>query len=88
MKKNVGAQDAHVRTIIAGVLVVVALLVVDNPYLRIGMALVGAALAATAYIRYCFLYKLLGKNTCEAEAVSPSEPHEEHTPTSSDEKSV
>lgn len=64
MTKNVGARDAHVRIIVAVVFVVTALLIVDNPYLRIVLASLGAIMAGTAYLRTCWLYTLMGKNTC------------------------
>lgn len=84
MTKNVGTRDAHVRIVISAVLVLVALLVVENPYLRIVLALFGAILAGTAYFHTCWLYTLMGKNTCEPEPLK----HEDVTPPTSEEKSV
>lgn len=72
MVKNIGTKDAHVRIILAAILVLAALFVVTNDVLRVVLALVGAALAATAYFRYCYLYKLLHKNTSEPDAPAAS----------------
>jgi len=64
MTQNVGANDAHARIIAAGVLVLIALFLVENAYVRIVLALVAAALAATAFFRTCFIYRLSGMDTC------------------------
>ena len=84
MTKNVGTGDAHMRIIVSAILVLVALLVVENQYLRIVLTFVGAVLAGTAYFHTCWLYTLMGKNTCEPEPLK----HEDVTPPASEEKSV
>ena len=84
MTKNVGVRDANVRITISMVLVLVALFVVKDQYLRIVLTLFGAVLAGTAYFHTCWLYTLMGKNTCEPEPLK----HEDVTPPASEEKSV
>jgi hypothetical protein len=61
MKKNVGKKDAMVRYAIAVVALVGALLLPDYRTLLI---ITAAALAITAYVGMCGLYKLIGINTC------------------------
>jgi uncharacterized membrane protein YraQ (UPF0718 family) len=63
MTKNVGDNDATARTVAAIVLILVALLLVENPYLRIVLALISAVLAGTAFVRSCPMYSLLGMDT-------------------------
>jgi hypothetical protein len=62
-EKNVGHRDSQLRTVAAAVVIVVAMLMVDNPWLKIVLALVSAALAVSAYFHSCYLYKLLGLHT-------------------------
>lgn len=63
MEKNIGTQEAHMRTIIAVVLLLIALLVVESPFLKIVLAIVAATLALTAFLRTCPVNTMLHKNT-------------------------
>lgn len=61
MKKNVGKKDAMIRYGIAvGALIGAFLL----PEYRTLLLIASAALALTAYVGLCGLYKILGINTC------------------------
>jgi len=84
LEQNVGARDAQVRTIAGAVVIVVALFFVENPWVRLVLALVAAVLAATGYLHSCYLYKLLGKNTAHKEqgvSTTPTEASVEAVPT-------
>jgi hypothetical protein len=67
--KNIGHRDSQLRTVVAAVVIVVAMVFVENPWVRILLALVSAALATTAYFHSCYLYKLLGLHTLEGKVV-------------------
>ena len=93
--KNVGPRDAQLRTILAVVVIVAALLFVENPWVKILLAIVAAILAATGYLHTCYLYKLLGKNTAkghrapsESPVVAQEETAHEETPSVESEKTV
>jgi hypothetical protein len=70
--KNIGPQDANIRTILATVLILLGFFVIENPYIRIAVAVVSAVLAGTAFLRSCPLYHYLGKNTCTDQGVVAS----------------
>jgi hypothetical protein len=59
MNKNMSAEDAHIRTAIALVLVLIALFFIEQPALRIIFALVAGVLATTAFLRTCPVYNFL-----------------------------
>jgi hypothetical protein len=61
MKKNVGRKDALVRYMIALVALIAAWFL---PEYRNVLLITSAALAITAYVGLCGLYKLFGINTC------------------------
>lgn len=61
MKKNVGKKDAMIRYGIAVVTLIGAILL---PEYRTFLLITSAALAITAYVGLCGLYKVLGINTC------------------------
>lgn len=61
MKKNVGRKDAFLRYIIAVVALIGAWFL---PEYRTLLLIVSAAMAITAYVGLCGLYKLFGINTC------------------------
>lgn len=63
MKKNIGTQEAHIRTIAGVVVLLFALFIVDNPNFRILLAVIAAILAGTAYMRSCLIYTLLKRDT-------------------------
>ena len=52
-------EDAHIRTAIALVLVLIALFFIEQPALRIILALVAGVLATTAFLRTCPVYNFL-----------------------------
>jgi len=54
---------------VAAVVIVVAMVFVENPWVRILLALVSAVLATSAYFHSCYLYKLLGLHTLEGKVV-------------------
>ena len=86
MQKNVGTKDAHVRTAIAAVVVVVALFLTNQPYLQIILALIAGALAASAFFHTCFLYRFLGKNTSDDAPGAPRDTQGETAPHESGQK--
>lgn len=61
MKKNVGKKDANIRYGIAVVSLLGAFLI---PGFRTPLLIFAAAMAITAYVGMCGLYKLIGVNTC------------------------
>ncbi|MBS3987358.1 MAG: DUF2892 domain-containing protein [Erysipelothrix sp.] len=61
MKKNVGKKDAMIRYGIAAGALIGAILL---PEYRTLLLIASAALALTAYVGLCGLYKILGINTC------------------------
>jgi hypothetical protein len=67
--KNIGHRDSQLRTVAAAVVIVAAMVFVENPWVRILLALVSAALATTAYFHSCYLYKVLGLHTLEGKVV-------------------
>jgi len=81
MDKNVGVKDGHIRIALGAVIILIALFLVEQPVVRILLALISAALAGTAYVHHCPIYRCMGKNTCEGDApVVPQEQKEEATP--------
>lgn len=69
MEKNIGSEEAHIRTIAGAVLILFAMFIIENATLRILVATLSAILAGTAFFRTCPLYYLLKKNTREIEMV-------------------
>lgn len=65
LKKNVGTHDAHIRIVFGVFFLLFAIFLVENPTAKILLAVASAILAGTASLRFCFLYTLLHKNTCE-----------------------
>ena len=68
LTSNVGTADRVVRLAL-GALLVALPFVLSSPFwdgapARIGAPLVGLVLIATALVRFCPLYRLLGTNTC------------------------
>jgi hypothetical protein len=59
MNKNMSTEDAHIRTAIALVLVLIALFFIEQPALRIILALVAGVLATTAFLRTCPVYDIM-----------------------------
>lgn len=65
MNKNVSIQEAHIRTLISVILILLALFIIDNQILRILFAVVAAVLAATAFFHTCPFYTLTKKDSSE-----------------------
>ena len=68
MTRNIGAFDRAVRLFAGIVLVLLPLLAgfaADTPWLWWATLLAGVVLTATALMRSCPLYTVLGLNTCE-----------------------
>jgi hypothetical protein len=69
MTANVGTLDRAVRLVLGAALVAAAmfsgLAVFDGAVLKYGAVVVGLVLAATAVVRICPLYSILGVRTCK-----------------------
>ncbi len=65
MKCNVGTTDRIVRFIVGILLLLWAFLGLSGTGAWIA-GIVGVILIATAWIKFCLLYKILGLSTCEA----------------------
>lgn len=68
MEKNVGTDEAHIRTAAGAVLVIIAMFIIENATLRILFATMAAVLAGTAFFRTCPLYYVMKKSTRESDA--------------------
>jgi hypothetical protein len=66
MKKNIDPQEAQMRTLVAVLLLLVALFL-ESTAIRILLAVSSAILAGTAFLRSCPIYTLLGKNALNQE---------------------
>jgi hypothetical protein len=66
--KNVSAFDAKVRYLFGSLFLGLAaiLFFFELPFV-VGSVITGAALIATARMRFCSLYKLIGYNSCPLE---------------------
>lgn len=65
-KRNVGSTDRLIRFVVAGILAIAYLMGWVSGWIG-GVALVVAlALVVTGIMRSCYLYTLLGINTCAA----------------------
>jgi len=74
MKKNVSIQEAHIRTLVAIILLLLALFIINNAVGRILFAVLAAILAGTAFFHTCPLYTLMDKSTREQEPEAATEP--------------
>ena len=83
-EKNMGHRDSQLRTVAAAVVIVVAMFVVDNPWVKIVLALVSAVLAVSAYFHSCYLYKLLGLHTLDGKVTITGEKQAEAAPAVAD----
>ncbi len=68
LSANVGTIDRVLRLVIGVALIALPYVLSsplwENPVLRIGAPIVGLVLIATASMRFCPLYRLLGASTC------------------------
>jgi len=78
MKKNVSTQEAHIRTLVGIVLLLLALFLIDNAVVKILFATIAAILAGTAFFHSCPLYTLMEKS--KQEVISPATTPEASTP--------
>ncbi|KKS83897.1 MAG: hypothetical protein UV60_C0031G0005 [Parcubacteria group bacterium GW2011_GWA2_43_11] len=62
MKKNVSTQEAHIRTLVGIILLLLALFLIDNAVGKILFATIAAVLAGTAFLHSCPLYTLMDKS--------------------------
>jgi hypothetical protein len=84
-EKNIGHRDAQLRTVAAAVVIVVAMFLVNNPWVKIVLAVVSAALAVSAYFHSCYLYKLLGLQTLDGKVTHATDKPVESMPATSNE---
>ncbi len=73
MKKNVGASDRYVRTLIGLAFVLNIFSLEPTRFGMFVLLAIGALILNTAYTQYCFIYDLLNINTFEKK-VKPAEP--------------
>ncbi|HCC05486.1 TPA: hypothetical protein DEP58_04255 [Patescibacteria group bacterium] len=77
MKKNVSTQEAHIRTLIGIILLLLALFLIDNAVIKILFATIAAILAGTAFLHSCPLYTLMDKSK---QKIAPDTNTSETTP--------
>jgi len=73
MKKNVGASDRYVRTIIGLGFIMNIFSLEPTRFGLFVLLAIGLLVLNTAYTQYCFVYDLLNINTFEKK-VTPEEP--------------
>lgn len=61
MKKNMNNKEANIHTIVSIILLLIALLAVDNAFIKIILATISASLAVISFLRYCPLKKFIKK---------------------------
>lgn len=67
MPSNVGTVDRAIRLVLGAVLILLPLVTAfaaGTPWLWWGAIIVGVVMLATAGLRFCPLYSLLGVRTC------------------------
>jgi len=74
MQKNESQTDRIIRGVVGAILLIIGLM--SAGWLRIILVIVALALLITAYLGYCYLYKLLGFNSLE----KPGAPKPEQKP--------
>jgi Inner membrane protein YgaP-like, transmembrane domain len=68
MTRNIGTADRAIRLIVGALLVILPLMTgfaAGTPWLRWGALIVGVVLVATAALRTCPAYSVLGIRTCK-----------------------
>jgi hypothetical protein len=73
MKKNVGASDRYVRTIIGLGFIMNIFSLEPSRFGMFVLLAIGLLVLNTAFTQYCFIYDLLNINTFEKKA-KPAEP--------------
>ncbi len=66
MTSNIGKPDRIVRFVLGFVLLVIALVGPINGLAAVVVLIIGLVMLATATIRFCPLYRLLGIQTCQS----------------------
>ncbi len=61
MKKNITEKESQMRNIVAIVLLLTALLVIENPFIKILLAIISAVLAITSFLHVCPMRTFLKK---------------------------
>lgn len=68
LTSNVGTADRVIRLALGALLVALPFVLSspfwESPLARVGAPLVGVVLIATALVRFCPLYRLVGASTC------------------------
>lgn len=70
--KNMGAADAGVRALLAGLLLFWSATLQDRPLVALGLGFLALLLIGTALFRICPLYTLFRINTCRPGAQTRS----------------
>ena len=78
MKKNIGNTDKLIRIVLGLLIIIVA------GYFQSWWALLGVILLATAFMRFCGLYTLLGINACKYDAKTEQAKSVDTTPKAPD----
>lgn len=72
MVANVGTIDRILRVVIGAILIVLPFVVstsfLQSTVVQVVLPIVGAVLIATALVRFCPLYRLMGASTCQTQA--------------------
>ena len=61
MQKNIDIQESHIRTIAGITLLLFTLLIVENAFIKILLAVIAAGLSITAFMHTCPIYIFLDK---------------------------
>jgi len=73
---NVGSTDRIIRIIIGLALIALPFLLKmplwDNPAVKWASGIVGLVLMATAMVRFCPLYRIIGASTCKVSSDKPA----------------
>ena len=67
--KNVGWRDAGIRSVAAGLLLLISASMVEHPLVALGVGFIGFVVICTALFRVCPLYTLLRLNTCSSSEI-------------------
>lgn len=63
IKKNIGVKDRVIR-LVAGIMLFIAISFIENHYIQWFLFLLAGITFFEVLIGHCFIYGLLGKNTC------------------------
>ncbi|WP_224489872.1 YgaP family membrane protein [Robertkochia flava] len=65
LKKNMGPQDKLIRVVISFVIALLYYYNIISGYFGIAMMLIAIVLLLTSLFRFCPIYRILGKDTCQ-----------------------